>query len=97
MLGWPEPWAAAFRELIAHERLVPYLNTIFGLGWRMTDNPFLNVQDGGSGGQGLHGWTSRFIDGTYFYHYANGQIRTGMAGFSFQLQVVTTTHGCWPL
>lgn len=28
MLGWPKPWGSSFRELIAHPRLVPYLNTL---------------------------------------------------------------------
>ena len=51
MLDWPDAQARPFRNLIADERLTPYLNTLFGPGWHLADQPFLSVQENGSGGQ----------------------------------------------
>ena len=51
MLDWPDAQARPFRDLIADERLTPYLNTLFGPGWHLADQPFLSVQENGSGGQ----------------------------------------------
>ena len=51
MLDWPDEVARPFRNLIADERLTPYLNTLFGPGWHLADQPFLSVQENGSGGQ----------------------------------------------
>ena len=69
-------------------------NTIFGPGWRLADAPFLSVQDFGSGGQGLHGFgAGGYAPGTYFYDCSNGQIRTGMVGFSYQLTDVRSDDG----
>ena len=86
MLDWPEPYGHLFQELIACPKLVPSLNTLFGPGYRMADKPFLKVSAQGTGGQGLHGFTSTTNHGTYFYHYVNGQIRTGMAGIALALK-----------
>ena len=33
MLGWPRPHSQPFRDLLAHPKLLPYLNTILGPGW----------------------------------------------------------------
>ena len=35
MLTWEKPWCQPFRDLIAHPRLLPYLNTMFGRGWKI--------------------------------------------------------------
>ena len=51
MLEYPDAQARPFRNLIADERLTPYLNTLFGPGWHLADQPFLSVQENGSGGQ----------------------------------------------
>ena len=33
MLEWPKPHCDPFRELLAHPKSLPYLNTQFGQGW----------------------------------------------------------------
>ena len=30
LLSWPSPWGDPFRDMMAHPRLVPYLNEILG-------------------------------------------------------------------
>ena len=47
MLGWPLPHSQPFRDLLAHPKLVPYLNTIFGRGWRMDHSPFMLTCEAG--------------------------------------------------
>lgn len=34
MLEWPQPYCQPFRDLLAHPKSLPYLNTQFGQGWR---------------------------------------------------------------
>eukprot|EP01051_Picozoa_sp_SAG22_P006155 SAG22_NODE_393_length_11204_cov_5.356686_7_plen_125_part_00 len=34
MLEWPQPHCQPFRDLLAHPKLVPYLNSLFGRGWK---------------------------------------------------------------
>ena len=93
MLTWEQPWCRPFRDLVAHAKLIPYLNTLFGRGWRMDHLPFISFARKGTGGHGLHGATSRIFDGGQFYHYANGEIRTGLAVFQFQLADINPGDG----
>ena len=86
MLTWEKPHCTPFRDLIAHPRLVPYLNTIFGRGWRLDSGPGLLVSAKGSGGHGLHGFTNRHFNGSYYYTFTNGEIRAGQTVFQFQLR-----------
>ena len=32
MITWEQPWCQPFRDLIAHRKLIPYLNTLMGRG-----------------------------------------------------------------
>ena len=93
MLTWEQPWCQPFRDMLAHPKLIPYLNTLFGRGWRMDHLPFISFAVKGTGGHGLHGVTSRIFDGAQFYHYANGEIRTGLAVFQFQLADINPGDG----
>ena len=93
MLTWEQPWCQPFRDLVAHPKLIPYLNTLFGRGWRMDHLPFISFARKGTGGHGLHGATSRIFDGGQFYHHANGEIRTGLAVFQFQLADINPGDG----
>ena len=93
MLTWDQPWCQPFRDIIAHPKLIPYLNTLFGQGWRMDQEPFIIMARKGSGGHGLHGASSWYFDEGMFYHYQNGQIRTGMAVFQFQLADINPGDG----
>ena len=90
MLEWPTADAQPFRELLAHPKVVPYLNTILGRGWRMDHSPFLLSSTAGfegqvGGGMSVHGSTAIQHHGGSYYHYANGQMRSGMLVCAFQL------------
>ena len=90
MLEWPTADAQPFRELLAHPKVVPYLNTILGRGWRMDHSPFLLTSTAGfegqvGGGMSVHGSTAIQHHGGSYYHYANGQMRSGMLVCAFQL------------
>ena len=50
MLTWEQPWCQPFRELLAHPKVVPYLNTMFGRGWKMDHSPFLLASTAGTEG-----------------------------------------------
>ena len=38
MLTWDRPWCQPFRDLLAHPKLIPYLNTMMGRGWKLDHN-----------------------------------------------------------
>ena len=59
----------------------------------MDEQPFIIMAKKGSGGHGLHGASSMLFDEGMFYHYTNGQIRTGMAVFQFQLADINPGDG----
>jgi len=44
MLGWPEPHAAPFRQLLAHPALVPVLHELVGEGYRLDHSPVVFSQ-----------------------------------------------------
>ena len=93
MLEWNAPHCQPFRDLLAHKKLIPYLNTFFGRGWKMDHSPFMLT--GGKGTEGLimHGSTSRVFDGSQYYQYANGVMRCGMIVCQFQLTDVNEGDG----
>ena len=93
MLTWEQPHCQPFRDLIAHPKLVPYLNTVFGRGWRMDSEPLLLVSTKGSGGHGLHGFTNRNFNASYYYTYTNGEIRAGQTVFQLQLRDIEPGQG----
>ncbi len=93
MFTWEQPWCQPFRDLIAHVKLIPYMNSLFGRGWRVEGDPALIMARKGCGGHGLHGYTSRQHDGTRFYSYANGQFRTGMTVVQYQLRDIEAGNG----
>src|SRR5262249_46011819 len=85
MLTWDHPWCEPFRELLAHPKAIPYLNTLHGRGWRMDHAPFMLQSTAGAEGLILHGPGRIHFDGAQYYEYANGQIRCGMVVFQYQL------------
>ena len=52
MLSWEED---AFRKLLAHPKLAPYLVGLLGEGYRLDHQPMVLLQDAESEGFGLHG------------------------------------------
>lgn len=103
MLGWPKPYSQPFRDLLAHRKLVPYLNAILGPGFRMDHSPFMLTAVSGyrgdpGGGMAVHGGGTQGDHGTdafgaAHYRYANGEMRAGMLVCSFQLADMTEGDG----
>ena len=93
MLTWPKPWCNPFRDLIAHPKLIPYLNTIHGRGWRLDHAPFILTADKGTEGLRLHGPGRSKFDGSQYYIYTNGQMSSGMVVCQFQLADVNEGDG----
>jgi hypothetical protein len=107
MLEWPQPHCQPFRELLAHRKLVPLLNTIFGRGWKNDHEPFMLTgtkaqsdaaraavpQAGAVGGMTVHGGTARRPDGAFYYEYANGTIRCGMCNCMYLLRDIAPGDG----
>ena len=74
MLTWEQPYCQPFRDLLAHPKLVPYLNTMMGRGWRLDHTPFMitgtaetklakGMGDDAPGGGGGHGFSGPFFNG----------------------------------
>lgn len=92
MLEWEHPWCDSFRDLLVHPKTIPLLDTLHGKGWRMDHSPFALFSDKGSEGLILHGPGHNYF-GLAAYHFKNGQMRTGMVVFQFQLADVNEGDG----
>ena len=55
MLTWEHPWCQPFRDLLAHPKLIPYLNTLLGRGWKLDHSPDILTSTAGAEGLALHG------------------------------------------
>ena len=93
MLTWEKPWCQPFRDLIAHPKIIPYANSLFGRGWRLDSEPLITMARKGTGGHGLHGHTSRQCDPSQGFAYANGEFRAGMTVFQYQLRDIGEGDG----
>lgn len=85
LLVLPRPWCEPFRELLTHKRLIPYLNTMLGVGWKMDHSPVMFVAEQGAEGLFLHGATSRLPFPAAAYSYANGVMRCGLISVEIHL------------
>jgi len=85
LLVLPHPWCEPFRELLVHRRLIPYLNTMLGVGWKMDHSPVMFVADNGAEGLFLHGATNKVPFPAAAYSYANGEMRCGLISVEFHL------------
>lgn len=92
MLAWEQPYCQPFRDLLVHPKSIPYLDTLFGRGWRMDHSPFALFSHKGDEGLILHGPGHDYF-GLAAYHFKNGKIRTGMVVFQFQLADVNPGDG----
>lgn len=77
MLEWPKPWCDPFRSLIAHPRIICYLNALLGRGWHLDHDVTYFQSPKGAGGLAFHLGEYYHVDGA-FYTYKAGQIRTGL-------------------
>jgi len=102
MLEWEQPHCQIFRALLAHPKLVPYLNTMFGRGWKADHEPFMLTgtaqmsaarDSAGDGGMSVHGGTARQFQGHSYYEYNNGQIRNGLSNCVYILRDIWEGDG----
>jgi hypothetical protein len=92
MLQWEHPWCDPFRELLAHPKSIPYLNTMLGRGWRLDHAPVVFYGSAGTEGLKLHGPGHNF-DGAQYYVFKNGLMRCGMVSVQYQLADVPAGQG----
>ncbi|MEE3215856.1 MAG: phytanoyl-CoA dioxygenase family protein, partial [Pseudomonadota bacterium] len=85
MLTWEHPWCEPWRELLAHPKLIPYLNTLFGRGWKLDHMPDVLTSTKGAEGLALHGQGSLTFSGSRFYAFHNGTMRCGLINCQFYL------------
>ena len=83
MLEWERPYSEPFRELLAHPKAIPLLDTMLGRGWRLDHAPVIFYASEGVEGLKLHGPGHHF-DGSQYYIFKNGVMRCGMVSLQFQ-------------
>ena len=93
MLTWDHPWCQPFRDILAHPKLVPYLNTFFGRGWKLDHSPDVLTATKGAEGLNLHGDGQVNFNGSRFYTYHNGRMRNGLINCQFYLSDVNPGDG----
>jgi len=93
MLTWEQPWCQPFRDLLANPRIITYLNTILGRGWKMDHHPFIFTAVKGTEGLRLHGQGREEFNGSRFYEYQNGRMRSGLTNCQYQLTDVNPGDG----
>jgi Phytanoyl-CoA dioxygenase (PhyH) len=84
MLEWPHPWCDPFRYLIAHPKLVPYLNDLLGRGWHLDHSPEVFDYPLGTEGQVLH-FGEPFVQDGIWYQARGGALRSGLVTVEFLL------------
>tara|TARA_B110000438_G_scaffold288711_1_gene322484 strand:- start:1763 stop:2629 length:867 start_codon:yes stop_codon:yes gene_type:complete len=93
MLTWDKPWCQPFRDILAHRKLVPYLNTFFGRGWKLDHSPDILTATKGAEGLNLHGDGLSSFNGSRYYTHHNGRMRCGLINCQFYLNDVHPGDG----
>ena len=93
MLSWEKPWCLPFREVLANPKVIPYLNTLLGRGWKLDHEPFIFTSSAGTEGLRLHGHGLSEYSGSRFYTYQNGTMRCGLINCQYQLNDVNPGDG----
>ena len=78
-------WGPGYQALIDHPKLIPYLNTLFGRGWKLDHMPDVLTSTKGAEGLALHGQGSLTFSGSRFYAFHNGTMRCGLINCQFYL------------
>ena len=78
ILAWERPYCEPFRDLIAHPRLTPYLETILEEGFRVDAGPGIMATDPGAEGHTLHGGGVERHNFSEAYFFKNDRIYSGM-------------------
>ena len=88
MLLWDQPHCEPFRSILAHPRLLPYLNGLLGAGYRLDHQPMVITQERDSEGFSLHGGPvdakGRFIPELQ-YRCVGGDLWTSLLAVSVSL------------
>lgn len=84
VLQWPHPWCEPFRALMAHSRLVPYLDGLLGRGWHLDHDPEVFDYPTGTEGHVLH-FGEPFIQDGIWYQCRGGALRSGLLAVEFLL------------
>lgn len=93
LLSWDKPWRDPFRAMLAHPKIVPYLNCILGQGWRLDHNAGLISMRKGAEGHTLHGSSGPGFDRHQYYIFKNGQMHNGLTVVAWQLADVNPGDG----
>jgi ectoine hydroxylase-related dioxygenase (phytanoyl-CoA dioxygenase family) len=93
LLYWENPWCEPFREMLAHPRIVPYLNELLGKGFRMDHHMSLITMDPGAEGHVLHGSSGPGFDPNQYYIYRDGRMHNGLTVVQIQLTDVNPGDG----
>lgn len=92
-LGWPKPHCDVFRSILAHPKLIPYINELCGEGYRLDHQPLILAQDKDSEGFALHGGPISGDDGQpkgkfnpeLQYRTVNGELWTSLLAVAVHL------------
>ena len=93
MLTWPDPWCQPFRHLLAHPKVIPYLNTLLGRGWKLDHSVDILTATTGCQGMGIHGSGNVTFNGSRFYAYQNNRMRCGLIVCEYYLTDVNPGDG----
>lgn len=85
LLTLPQPWCRPFRDLLAHPKLTPYLNSMLGRGWKLDHSPQIFIANEDAEGLLLHGHGNNVLHSPMEYRCVNGQMRCGMISLEFHL------------
>ena len=84
LLTLPQPYCQPFRNMLAHPKTSPHLNTILGEGWRLDHGPGFIAMDRGCEGGLLHGGAAdRPPSEQYFWK--NDRIMSGLTVIEYLL------------
>ena len=93
LLELAPPWCDPFRLMLAHAKIVPYLNQILGQGFRLDHHPSLLSMDKGAEGHLFHGSSGPGFDPNQYYIFRHGRMHNGLTVVAFQLTDVNEGDG----
>jgi hypothetical protein len=90
-LSFEPPWDKPFRRMLAHPRLIDYLNEILGPGFRLDHGPMLIQMTRGTEGHWLHGGMT--FDPCRYHRVEHGCFQSGLCVAAWQLTDVGPGDG----